>query len=72
MLLSNIEERDRGTVVTLWVQCRGWLIVNLKAIKSKENIFCYLSSHIRLSASWPQGLGLVLMLQPSSHLVMTL
>ena len=39
------EERDRYVDLTLRVKYRGWLIVRLKAIKSKENLLSYLSSY---------------------------
>ena len=42
------EESDRCVDITLRVKRRGWLIVRLKAIKSKEDLLSYLSSYISL------------------------
>ena len=42
------EESDRCVDITLWVKRKGWLIVRLKAIESKEDLFSYLSSYTSL------------------------
>ena len=44
--------KDICSGITLWVKRGGKLIVRLKAIKSRENIFCYLSSYLPCSFLW--------------------
>ena len=45
--LMNNEDRCSG--ITLRVKRKGQLIVRLKAIKSREDTFCYLSSYLHCS-----------------------
>ena len=45
-------EKDRCSGITLRVKRRGQLIVRLKAIKSREDTFCYLSSYLHRSFLW--------------------
>lgn len=47
--INNKEENDSFPNVTCYVKCKSSLIVNLKAIKSGENIICYLSSYLHCS-----------------------
>ena len=48
--LMNYEDRYSG--ITLRVKRRGQLIVRLKAIESREDTFCYLSSYLHHSFLW--------------------
>ena len=50
-MLSCVDAEGRGIVIRCnsSSQHRGLLIVRLKAIKSKEDIFCYLSSYLHRS-----------------------
>ena len=48
--LINYEDKYLG--ITLWVKRRGQLIIRLKAIKSRKDIFCYLSSYLYYSFLW--------------------
>ena len=45
-------KRNRCPGITFRVKCRGQLIVRLKAIKSREDTFCYLSSYLHCSFLW--------------------
>ena len=47
-----MNNEDRYSDITLRVKCRGQLIVRLKAIKSREDTFCYLSSYLHRSFLW--------------------
>ena len=47
-----INNKDRCSSITLRVKRRGQLIVRLKAIKSREDTFRYLSSYLHRSFLW--------------------
>ena len=53
LLMSNRRENDRYLDVTFRVKRRGSLIIRLKTIKSRENIFCYLSFYLHCSFFGP-------------------